>query len=55
MEFLNLLLILIAAFFVLKKPERERMAFRLLIISTLLMVFLFSLATRSGVLPGLNY
>jgi len=54
-EFLNLVLILVAAFLVLKKPERERTAFRLLVISTLLMVFLFSLATRSGLLPGLNY
>jgi hypothetical protein len=54
-EFLNLVLILVAAFLVLKKPERERTAFRMLVISTLLMVFLFSLATRSGLLPGLNY
>jgi len=54
-EFLNLLFILTAAFLVLKKPECERTAFRLLIVSTLLMVFLFSLATRSGILPGLNY
>ena len=54
-EFLNLVLILIAAFLVLKKPERERTAFRMLAISTLLMIFLFSLATRSGLLPGLNY
>lgn len=55
MEFLNLVLILIAALFVLRKPEKERAAFRLLVVSTLLMVFLFTLATRSGLLPGLNY
>ena len=54
-EFLNLVLILIAALFVLRKPERERTAFRMLVVSTLLMVFLFTLATRSGLLPGLNY
>jgi hypothetical protein len=54
-EFLNLVLICTAAFLVLRKPERERLAFRLLMVSTLLMVFLFTLATRSGVLPGLNY
>jgi uncharacterized membrane protein YozB (DUF420 family) len=54
-EFLNLLLILIAAVFVLKKPERERAAFRMLVVSTVLMIFLFTLATRSGMLPGLNY
>ena len=54
-EFLNLVLILIAALFVLRKPEKERVAFRLLVVSTVLMVFLFTLATRSGLLPGLNY
>lgn len=54
-EFLNLILILVAALFVLKKPERERTAFRMLVVSTLLMIFLFTLATRSGLLPGLNY
>ncbi|MDP1892283.1 MAG: dihydroneopterin aldolase [Gemmatimonadaceae bacterium] len=55
MEFLNLVLILIAALFVLRKPEKERSAFRLLVVSTVLMVLLFTLATRSGLLPGLNY
>ncbi len=55
MEFLNLVLILIAALVVLRKPEKERAAFRMLVVSTLLMVFLFTLATRSGLLPGLNY
>lgn len=54
-EFLNLVLILIAALLVLRKPEMERVAFRMLVVSTLLMVFLFTLATRSGLLPGLNY
>jgi uncharacterized membrane protein YozB (DUF420 family) len=54
-EFLNLVLILIAALVVLRKPEKERAAFRMLVVSTLLMVFLFTLATRSGLLPGLNY
>ena len=55
MEFLNLVLIFTAAFLVLRQPERERLAFRLLVVSTLLMVFLFSLATRTGLLPGVNY
>ena len=40
---------------VLTEPEKERAAFRMLVVSTLLMVFLFTLATRSGLLPGLNY
>lgn len=55
MEFLNLVFILIAALFVLRKPEREHAAFRLLVVSTVLMVLLFTIATRSGLLPGLNY
>lgn len=55
MEFLNLVIILIAAFLVLKKPGKERTAYRMLVASTLLMVFLFLLATRGGLLPGLNY
>lgn len=55
MEFLNLILIFTAAFLVFRKPDKERVAFRLLIASTLLMVFLFSVATRTGILPGVNY
>lgn len=55
MEFLNLVLIFAAALLVLRKPERERLAFRLLVVSTVLMVLLFAIATRSGLLPGLNY
>ena len=55
MEVLNFLLILTAAVLVLRHPDRERLAFGLLVLSTLLMVFLFSVATRTGLLPGLNY
>lgn len=55
LEFLNLVLILVAALIVLRRPERERTAFRILVVGTLLMVFLFLLATRGGILPGLNY
>jgi hypothetical protein len=54
-EFLNLVLIFIIAFLVLRKPEKERLAFRLLVVSVLLMVFLFGVATRTGILPGVNY
>jgi hypothetical protein len=54
-EFLNLVLIFATAFLVLRRPDRERLAFRLLVISTVLMVFLFSMATRTGLLPGVNY
>ena len=55
MEFLNFVLILTTAFLLFRKPHRERLAFRLLVASTALMVVLFAIATRSGLLPGLNY
>ena len=55
MEFLNFVLIFFAAHLVFRKPEKERLAFRLLVLSALLMVGLFSMATRTGLLPGVNY
>ncbi len=55
MEFLNLVLIFITAYLVFRSPEKERVAFRILIVSVLLMVFLFSMATRTALLPGVNY
>jgi hypothetical protein len=54
-EFLNFVLIFITAYLVFRKPEKERLAFRLLVLSVLLMVGLFSMATRTGLLPGVNY
>lgn len=55
MEFLNLLSILGVAILLYRRPERERTAFRLLVAGSLLMVFLFTMATRTGILPGVNY
>ncbi len=55
MEFLNLVLIFITGYLVFRRPENERVAFRILIVSVLLMVFLFSMATRTALLPGVNY
>lgn len=55
MELLNLVIIFITAYVVFRKPQKERLAFRLLLVSVLLMVFLFSMATRTALLPGLNY
>ena len=55
MEFLNLVLIFITAYLVLRRPDKERLAFRILIASVLLMVFLFLMATRTALLPGVNY
>jgi hypothetical protein len=54
-EFLNLVIIFITACLVLLKPAKERAAFSLLVVSVLLMVFLFSVATHTGLLPGVNY
>jgi hypothetical protein len=54
-EFLNLAVIFVTAYLVLRKPQKERLAFGLLVFSVLLMVFLFSVATRTGLLPGVNY
>ena len=55
MEFLVLVLIFGAGFLVVRKPERERLAYGLFVASALLMVFLFLVATRGGWLPGVNY
>ncbi len=55
MEFLNLVIIFATGWIVLRRPERERLAFGLLVTSVLLMVGLFCLATHTGLLPGFNY
>ena len=55
MEFLNFVLIFVAALLLLRKPEKEGLAFRLVVASTVLMVVLFSIATRTSLLPGVNY
>jgi hypothetical protein len=54
-EFLNFVLIFITAVLLLRKPEKERLAFRLLMISVFLMIALFIVATRTALLPGINY
>jgi len=54
-EFLNLVIMFVAAFLVLRRPEKERLAFGLLVTSVVLMVILFSIATRTSLLPGVNY
>ena len=55
MEFLNFALMFVTAFLLLRKPEKERVAFRLLVVSVVLMIALFCIATRTGLLPGVNY
>ena len=54
-EFLNFVLLFVVAFLLLRKPEKERLAFRLLVISVLLMMAMFLVATRTAILPGVNY
>jgi hypothetical protein len=54
-EFLNFVLMFVIAWLVFRKPGRERLAFRLLVVSVVLMVVLFSIATRTSLLPGVNY
>lgn len=55
MEFLNFVLMFAAAYLVWRKPHRERLAYGLLVTCTLLTVASYLIATRSSVLPGLNY
>jgi uncharacterized membrane protein len=54
MEFLNFLLILWAAWLLWRRPEHERFAFRLLVISCVLMALLFLIGTHGSLVPGLN-
>lgn len=54
-EFLNFLLIFATGWLVLRRPERERLAFGLLVTSSLLMAALFLIGARGAILPGLNY
>ena len=55
MEFLNLVIMFVAAVLVFRRPEKERLAFGLLVTSVVLMVVLFSIATRTSLLPGINF
>jgi hypothetical protein len=54
MEFLNFVLILWAGWLVWRRPERERLAFRLLVASCLLMMLLFLIGTHTSFVPGVN-
>ena len=54
MEFLNFLLILTAGWLIWRRPERERLAFALLVVSCLLMALLFLIGTHGSIVPGVN-
>ncbi|WP_104744265.1 hypothetical protein [Helicobacter acinonychis] len=53
MEFLGLLLSLVAVFIALKKPEKENWAFGILVIVWLVELVIF-IAHSSSVLPNMN-
>ena len=54
MEFLNFVIILWAGWLVWRRPERERLAFRLLIVACVLMMLLFLAGTHTSLVPGVN-
>ena len=54
MEFLTFLMILVAGWLVWRRPERERLAFTLLVLACLLMVVLFFIGTHTSLVPGVN-
>jgi heme A synthase len=54
MEFLNLLIIFWAGWLIWRRPQKERLAFRLLVVSCLLMALLFLIGTHTSLVPGVN-
>ena len=54
MEFLNFLIILAAAWLVWRRPEREGLAFRLVLVSWVIMAALFLIGTHTSLVPGVN-
>ena len=54
MEFLNFLVILWAAWLVWRRPDRERLAFALLVVSCVVRALLFLLGTHGSLVPGVN-
>jgi heme A synthase len=54
MEFLNFLIILWAGWLIWRRPDRERLGFRLLVVSGLLMALLFLVGTHTSLVPGVN-
>lgn len=54
MEFLNFLIILAAGWLVWRRPERERLAFGLLVASCVLMALLFLIGTHTSFVPRVN-
>lgn len=54
MEFLQLLMVLIAMIIIIKKPEKETLAFGLVVASWLFMIVLYMGAKSSNLLTHMN-
>lgn len=54
MEFLDFLIILSAAWLVWRRPEREELAFRLVVVGALVMLALFFIGTHTSLIPRVN-
>jgi len=54
MEFLNFLIIIWAAWLVWRRPDKERLAFGLLILSCIVMAVLFLIGTHTSLIPRVN-
>ncbi len=55
MEFVNLSLIFVAAWLIWKRPEKENLAYRLLVICVLFNAVLYFIGTRTSILPRINF
>ncbi len=54
MEFLNLCLMTWTAWLLLKRPEKEKLAYRLLLVSLVLTAFTFMVGARGSLVPPFN-
>lgn len=54
MECVNLCLMTWAAWLLLKRPEKEKLAFRLFLVSLFLTAFTYMIGARGSLVPGFN-
>ena len=54
MEFLNFVIIMVAAWLVWRRPEREGLAFRLMLVSCVIMTALYLIGTHTSLIPRVN-
>ena len=55
MEMLQLFLYLIAIYLIFAKPEKEKIAYRITCLVVCSAFFVFFMATKAMLLPGVNY